>query len=206
MAGINDTFLLQVKNTLSGQAYIHTLHFKTALVGADAGIQQNLIDAWQAAAQTQWLAAHPPAVSLGEITAQRVCGALPLPAATIEAVNLAGTRSTTNMGELAAPWLAALFRERTGLAGRNYAGRGFLAGLGEADFSGNSLVSAYTTVAQAYLTALAPFLEGGANVDWDLFVYSRKLAALPGAQCQTSGAPVTSLSLSNQLTTMRSRR
>jgi hypothetical protein len=205
MGSINDIYLLQVRGTLLGQQYIHTLHFKSAVVGTDAAIQQDLIDSWQAAAQTAWRAAHPAWYTLSDITAQRVCGSLPLPAETAEVVALAGNRAGGS-GDGLAPWLSGLCRERTGFAGRRYAGRFFMSGLQEGDIDGDNLQAGYVTVMTAYCTALAPFLVGGADADWDLFVRSRVLAAQPGVACQDTGAGVTSVTPSAILTTQKSRR
>jgi len=206
MGSVNDIYLLRVAGTLSGQVILHTLHFKSAVVGTDQTIQQDLIDSWQATSQTPWRDIYGTQYLLDTVSAQRVCGSLPLPAATIETVNLTGGRVSGITGEIAAPWFAGLVRERTGLAGKSYAGRFFTSGMFEGDFSGENIVNPYLGLVQTYATSLASFLVNGADVDWDLFVYSKKLAGIPGTQCQNAGAGVTSTSVSTRLTTMKSRR
>lgn len=206
MGSVNDIYELRIRGSQQGQEIINTLHFKSAVVGTDASIQQDLIDTWQAAAQTQWLAMMWAPYVLGDVSAQRVCGSLPLPAASSEIVNTAGSRGAVAAGGASPPWMAALIRERTGFAGRSYAGRTFVPIQAEVDCDGVSLHAVYVPLITAYVTALAPLLSGGADADWDLFVRSRKLAEQPGVACQDTGAVVTSMSVSPYLTTMRSRR
>lgn len=203
----NTIQMLTVHGTLLGQDYLHTLHFKqlATAFATEQAASQALIDAWQSAAQVAWLAAHANNYSLTAVGARRVCGSTPLPAELVETVNSAGTRSPGAQAA-AAPWFSCLTSEYSLVAGRNYRGRYFLAGLFKDDISGDQVQSGYLTLANAYATALGPFLSGGANASWKLFVFSRKLASQPGMQCQNAGAEVASLVVRSQLTTQRSRR
>lgn len=201
----NDTMELGVFGTLFGQQYLHTIHFRQKPTsGLGAGNEQQLIDAWQAAAQTAWLALHHNTYTLDRIQAKQVCGAQPLRQAGEEGVGLTGTRTLT--GESLAPWLSITVTEYSDLAGRSRRGRFFISGMGEVDIVGDVFISTYRTIVEAYNTALMnAFGPTGANNDFRLVVHSRKLA-VPGVQCQDSSRPVDRLVLRNRLTTQRSRR
>lgn len=207
---LNDTYFFQAHGTLAGQVYIHTLHFRefgSPIVGDPA---QSCINAWQAACQTLWLNAHPTTYTLERLTCQRICGSLPLPVPVEESVALPGVRMVGSTGELLAPWLALLVTERTALAGKSYRGRFFMSGGGESDISGTTISNGslqWGDVAQQYVTALTnEFVNPVAPDLWQLVVHSRKLAAIPGTDCTDSSTPVTTLSRSLTLTSMRSRR
>lgn len=206
MGAPNDIYLLQVRGTKGAQDIVHTLHFLGDLTNDDPTLQQALINAWQASSQAAWLGIAYGDYTLSDITCQRVCGSTPLPSPTVETVNLTGTRGALTAANSAAPWLAMLSREATGFAGKSYRGRFFTPLPADTDCDFQTLTGTVTTLLQAYLTSLGSYLVGGANADWHLFVYSRKLASVPGVQCQNTGALVTSLSYSPYLTSMRSRR
>lgn len=204
---INDTEELTVTSSYGGQLIVNTYHFRVADITLPAGltIEQALIDAWQAACYTQYRALTPIHSTIVAISARQVCGTLPLRARVDENVNTTGAYSNT--GEAAAPWLAALVRESTGLAGRSRVGRNFYLVGFESDFIGTALHTAFLTPINAYNTALmGAFGPAGTSGDFDLVVHSHKLASVPGTQCQNSSTPVTALSTSPFLTTMRSRR
>lgn len=205
MVATNDTAELALVGSKLGQTVIVTHHFRMTEVGTGRTLQ-DLIDKWQAAAQTQWLAALRGDYTLDKIRARHVCGSLPLDATTEEAVGSAGTAAVG--GDQVAPWISALVRARTALAGRERRGRFFIPLSDEADFSKDDLQSSAITRLQAYVTALqGAFLPGGTQVGfWQMAVHSRKLASIPGTQCQNSSTVVTSLALQTKLTTQRSRR
>lgn len=206
---LNDTFFLTVQGMLSGQIYIHTLHFREILAPPALNPAQSLIDKWQSVAQPAWLGAHPAPYTLQRVTAQKICGALPLPARVEEGVNLPGTRSTGISGPLLAPWLAVAVNEATGLAGRSRHGRFFMSGGGENDVDGEAIsTGAGTWFAgiTAYVAALTTAFVAGTPADWQLVVHSRKLAEVPGTQCNSSSEPVVALAVGTRLTSQRSRR
>jgi len=201
---VNETYELVVKGRLVSQDYLHTLHFREVSVVVNP--LQALIDAWQAAAQTQWLAAHTAAYSLASIKVSKVCGSVPLPAPVEEQVNLAGTRAAPT--ELLAPWLACLVRERGALAGRSRQGRFFVAGAMEGDVVTDTFIAAYLTLVTTYATAISTaFIATIPASGFHLVVHSRKLAdAIPPPQCQDSSTLVTAYTVSPILTSQRSRR
>lgn len=203
---INDTVELAVKGTFSANDHIHTLHFRFIEPTAS---ETDLIAEWQAACQTAYLAIFPGGHHIVKlIAARQVCGTLPLRAQVEQPVvsgSGSGTRSTAT--EHAAPWLASLTKERTAVAGRSRQGRFFLAGLVEADINGEAIQSSYLTPLGAYLTALmGAFGPSGSSTQYRLAVHSRKLAAVPGSQCQDTSTLVTGLLASTLLTTQKSRR
>jgi len=100
-----------------------------------------------------------------------------------------------------------MVRERTGLAGRRYAGRFYISGITEGDLDVDTVNTTYMGLVTAYCTALSSFLAGGSNQDWDLFVWSKAYQLEnPGAPCQSTGARVTSVAGSAIVTTQKSRR
>lgn len=207
---VNDTYFFTAQGTLGGRSYVHTLHFRE-LVGPITGNPSvDLINTWQAACQTQWLAAHPASYTLVRLTAQRICGSPPLPARVEEGVGAVGSRSPVNTGDLLPPWIAVAVNEATGLAGKSRHGRFFMSGGGESDVNGETLTtggSTWITAIQNYVTALGTrFVQQAVPLNWDLVVHSRTLADIPGTQCTVSSEPVTSLGIVSRLTTQRSRR
>lgn len=203
---INDTVQLAVKGTWMNNDHIHTLHFRFLDPTAN---EADLINAWEAGAKTQYLAIFPTGHHVVKIVqAAQVCGSLPLRAAVEEAfASGAGTGTRATATEHLASWLASLTRERTASAGRSHQGRFFLGGLTEADVISEDLQAAYITPTTAYLTALlAVFGPSGTNNLYRLVVHSRKLAAVPGSQCQNTSTVVTNLQLHTKLTSQRSRR
>jgi hypothetical protein len=206
---LNDTYFFTAQGSLLGRSYVHTLHFREVVLSVAPNPAQQLIDDWQSGCQAAWLSLHPTWYTLIRLTAQRVCGALPLPARVEEAVGLVGTRGGTG-GEGLAPWLSIAVNEATGLAGHSRHGRFFVSGGTENDINGEVLSTGGTSwlgLTQAYCTAVSTkFGPIAASPDWRLVVHSRKLADVPGTQCQDSSTPVTSLSPTARLTTQRSRR
>lgn len=205
---VNDTYFFTAQGTYQGRNYVHTLHFRQGEVVPPGNPSQALIDAWQTACQSSWLAIHPSGYQLVRLTAQRICGSPPLPSRVEEGVGLPGTRSVVT--QLLPPWLAVAVNESTGLAGKSRHGRFFISGGGEADVNGEQLeTGAGTWIAaiNAYVAALTAFSVGTiATEDWVLVVHSRKLADIPGTQCNVSSEPVTALGVVARLTTQRSRR
>jgi hypothetical protein len=205
---VNDTYFFTAQGLLAGRNYVHTLHFREGLTTPGGNPAQALINEWQAACQTAWLAAHTNAYQLVRLTAQRICGSPPLPSRVEEGVGLVGTRTAT--GDPLAPWLAIAVNEATGLAGKSRHGRFFMSGGYENDVTGENLVTGanqWVTLATAYVTALTTaFVLPADPFDFELVVHSRKLADIPGTQCNVSSEPVTTLGLVSRLTTQRSRR
>jgi hypothetical protein len=206
---VNDTFFFTAQGTWQGRNIVHTLHFRQGTVTPVLDPAQELINAWQAACQVAWLGIHPPTYSLVRLTAQRICGSLPLPSRVEEGVGLAGTRTVST--DILPPWMAIAVNESTGRAGRRWHGRFFLTGGEEADVQQENFVagaSAWLGRAQAYVTALGTTFIGDVTTKpWVLVVHSRKeFDTTPGAQCQDTSSAVTSLGIVSRLTTQRSRR
>jgi hypothetical protein len=222
----NDVWQLSVQGTVSETMHIHTLHFLEVagpLLGSD------LITAYSAAPLTAYRAwfstfANP----VQKITAQKVCGTVPLPAPDENfptVANSAGTRST-GVVQPSPAFLATLVNERGTLAGRRYSGRFFLGGMYEDDQESNLLSAACVTRAQAYCSALAAaFIPPGGGLAWRLFAFSELLAdgdplhtrrnpaggariadPVTAVPCQQAGSPVASLVVNPRPTTMRSRK
>lgn len=215
----NEIWQLSVIGTVSGTQHIHTLHFREndiALTGT------MLLTAWLTsgdAAYRACFAIAQPAVQL--LRAAKVCGTVPLPApaeyAPVGAQQL-GTRPTSSSEPMPA-FLACLVNEKTAFAGRRYTGRFFMGGLLESDCIQNTMQAPYLALVQAYVDALkAGFVTPGA-ADWKQFVFSRLLAegraantpgqppeAVEAVQCQDAGGDVVNMIVSNQPTTMRSRK
>lgn len=101
-----------------------------------------------------------------------------------------------------------IVRESTASAGRSYRGRFFFPLSAESDISIDALTAAPQAAIQAYVTTLANAYVGAGATDphWAMVVHSKKLASVPGTQCQVSSTLVTSLSLQTAITTQRSRR
>lgn len=206
MVATNDTVELALVGTKAGQTILVTHHFRITQNPVSSAGLQDLIDTWQAACQSAWLALNTTTYTFQSIRARHVCGSVPLEATAEETVNSAGT--FIGSGDLLPPWFALIARERTASAGRSRRGRFFLPLSQEGDVLGDGLASGAETKFQAYLTALGgAFLAGGsAESKYRLVVHSRKLASVPGTQCQNSSTLVTQLVLRPVLTTQRSRR
>jgi hypothetical protein len=207
---INDTYFFTCQGTLSGRNYVHTLHFREGATVPLGNPAQDLINTWQTSCQTPWLAIHPAAYTLVRLTAQKVCGALPLPSRVEEGVGAVGTRVTGSSSGVLAPWLCIAVNEATGLAGKSRHGRFFVSGGYEDDIVGETLATgagSWLATTQLYLTALTTaFVAPADPFKFTLVVHSRTLADVPGTQCQNSSEPVTSLGAVARLTTQRSRR
>lgn len=206
----NETYELAMLGTYHGQQIVTTHHFRETVPWVPPpSAEQSLIDKWQAALQTAWLNCFPGTYSLLTLRARKVCGTLPLPEAVEEGVNAAGSRSGGASVEWPA-WMALLVTEKTGVAGRSYRGRYYVPGVTDADVDGDVFTTtAFTlwalvgTYNAALLSAFGPT---GSDGTFRLVVHSRKLAAVPGAQCQQSSTPVTALVRSIRPATMKSRK
>ena len=207
---INDTHFFTVQGTLRGQAYVHTLHFREGIDSIGTNASQQLIDKWQANCQTPWLALHGGDYTLVRVTAQKICGTPPLPSRTEEGVGATGTRSTLSLGDALAPWLSVAVNESTALAGRSRHGRFFVSGGYENDVNQETLTggaNSWSVLLAAYVNSLTTtFITATPPLDWVQVVHSRKLASVPGTQCDASSTPVTGLGIVLRLTTQRSRR
>jgi hypothetical protein len=202
----NDTLLLQVMGNQVGNQHIHTLAFRQVVPD---GTPSQLITAWRTAAETQYRAIfHTTTTPVEKIKCGYICGTLPLGAPEeLELIGTArnGTRSTA--GDQSPSFLASYTKLRTALAGRSRQGKFFIGGLLETDVAYNDIQASYLTLIAAYNAALvAAFVTPGIGANWRLVVHSRKLAAVPGTQCQTSSAPVTTITTTVGVTTMRSRK
>jgi hypothetical protein len=203
----NDVAELAVIGTVGGQQHVHTLHFKHLGVSTT---EDQLIDQWQAACEAAYKALFTDQDQpIQTMRASQVCGTVPLraPAEQTPASTL-GTRSVLTDPE--PPFVAELVSERTAFAGRSYRGRFYISGLQEGDKVGSYLTNSGSlryVLTTAYLTALlGAFGPSGSSLDLRLFVYSRKLASVPGVECQDTGAEVTGFVHPLLLSTMRSRR
>jgi hypothetical protein len=219
MVAPNGIYKLAVIGTVAGQQHIHTLHFRSTVGGPAVGsaedfYMQELITAWQTAARTAYrnifTTDHLPVQTY---QVRKVCGTLPLPAGLDEAEAGANQGGTINgaavgAGEAAAPWLANVVTERTGLAGRRYRGRFFLGGLYEGFIAGAVVGAGRLTPTNAYAAALlgAFVTPAEATVLAKLFVYSRTQSLESGTQCQNAGADVRSFQVRDGLATMKSRK
>lgn len=201
----NSTAVLAIVGTKLSQTIIVTHHFRNIHIGTSHTLQE-LIDDWQAACQTQWLAIFQSDYTLTKLVARHVCGTLPLDATVEEAVGSAGTRGAPV--NTLAPWFAGVVRERTASAGRSHRGRFFVPVPDEMDVTEDVLAGTHVTRVQTYCTALQGLAvdPGASSIKWRLVVHSKKLASVPGTQCQNSSTLVTSLAVQNVLTTQRSRR
>lgn len=203
---VNDTTQLAVQGTVGGQTHIHTLHFRYLDPTAS---EQGLIDLWQANARTAYrgmFSTNDSPVIL--LRASEVCGALPLRAPVEEAEaggNQTGTRVIS--AERLPSWLAAVVSERTAFAGKTRRGRFYIGGLFEDETTGNTLNSGYIAWVQAYVDAImGTFGPSGTSNLYRLVVYSRKLASVPGTQCQDSSTVVTSMLVNANIGSMKSRK
>jgi hypothetical protein len=208
---INDTYFFTAQGTFAGRVYAHTLHFRELVGPITGNPAQDLINTWQTSCQTAWLAAHPSAYTLVRLTAQRICGSLPLPSRVEEGVGLPGTRTAGVTGDPLPSWLSICCNESTGLAGKSRHGRFFMSGGFEGDINGEALVvgaSGWLGVVQAYVTALTTrFVNQAVPLNWELVVHSRQLAEdNPTWQCTQTSEPVTAIGVVARLTTQRSRR
>lgn len=203
---INDIWKLSVAGTCAGVDHVHTLHYRNAtLVTDDPTTGQALIDAWQATARTAYrdlFQANDTPVDT--ITAQKVCGSVPLPAAVIEtelAPNRVGAQAAIADSAMAPASAARIITWRTAFSGRRYRGRSYLGGV----WDGLTDTPHYITVAaQALMQTYANAAIAVGGADWNLFIFSRVLAAL-GGNCQNFGAEVTQGAARLYLGTMRSR-
>jgi hypothetical protein len=204
---VNDTYFFKVTGQLRGVQYVHTLHFRAlSLPVGGADEQQALIDNWQTGSQALWLAAHTSDYSMQTVSVQKICGGPPLPAPTVEATSLVGTRSSP-IGEPLSPWLCVRANEGTNLAGKSRHGAFYFSGGWEDDVNQDTIRTGWLTPITAYCTGLVvKYGLNGTDADWKLVVHSRKLAKVPGTQCQDSSAVVRSITPTPRLTTNRSRR
>ena len=203
---VNDTVLLQVQGIVHGQQHIHTLHFRFQELTAT---EQGLIDAWQASCRTSYRTIfHTTDNPVQILRASQVCGSLPLraPAEEAEIVgNQPGTSADT--GEPTPSWLSEVVSVRTALAGRSRRGRFYVGGLREGWINGNNVEAVRRARTQAYADALlATFGTTGTATAYKLAVHSRKLADVPGTQCQDSSALVTGLLVRTPIGSTRSRK
>jgi hypothetical protein len=205
---LNDTYFFTAQGTLGGRNYVHTLHFRELIPSVGINPAQDLIDKWQTACQAAWLGIHPSPYNLVRLTAQRICGSPPLPSRVEEGVGLPGTRASS--AQALPPWLSIAVNLSTGLAGKSRHGRFFVSGGAEDDVDGENLASgstAWATRTTTYITALGTrFAPVVPPTDWQLVVHSRKLADVPGTQCNVSSEPVTGIGMVGRLTSQRSRR
>jgi hypothetical protein len=202
-----DIFRLAVQGAYSGQEIVVTHDFRQVVApSVPSGTPEtDLIDAWQTACQTAYLAIVTATFTLQTVTAQQVCGPTkPYRGKVFESVNLPGNGSGSAP---AAPWLATLCRESTAFAGRSYAGRFFIPVLDESYFASTALSAGFNTSVSNYCAALAnAFKQNGTNNEWDLVVFSRKLNNGEAGHCASDAATVLTVTNSGILTTMRSRR
>lgn len=207
LAAVNDTVLFTVRGLVTGQRHLHTLHFRALAPLAD---EQNVIDFWQADCRATYRAlfgdTQSPCI---EYKVQQICGTVPLRAPIAEnevAPNIVG--ATGAYVNPTPSFVASLTSVKTALAGRTRQGRYFIGGLDESQVSANTLVNSIPAALVAYSDALlGAFGPGGTHAGvWALVVHSKKLASVPGTDCQDSSTIVTGMVVSPNPTTMRSRK
>lgn len=202
----NDTTQLTVKGVAGGENHVHTLHFRAT---TSASTEQGLINTWQASCRTAYRACFKsPDEPVQIITAQQVCGAVPLRAA-VEEVEAAGSRAGTlaSGSDWSPQYVAVVTSLRTAFAGKSRRGRSYIGGVLDDNQGAGIITAGYKTLIDAYYATLLSTFVGGAVGDvWLWVVHSRKLAAVPGTQCQDSSSAVTTYIVRDQLGTMRSRK
>lgn len=202
---INDTFSLAVKGTVTTQQHIHTLHFRALDPTVDA---QDLIDHWYLNVGGEYRAMFSnEQLPVETIRAAKVCGSVPLPAP-VEMGYLGAARQGTrgSSSSFAPSFIASVAIERGTTAGRSRSGRFFIGGLLLNDMNVNQLAGGYQSIINAYAAALTEnYIGEGLPTPWQLVTHSRKLA-LTGVACDASSTPVASVTFSNAVTTMRSRK
>lgn len=203
---VNDTVQLSVKGKVIGQDHVHTLHFRFQDLLAT---EQGLIDAWQASCRTAYRGLFKsPDEPVQLITAQQVCGAVPL-RAIVEETEVVGSRVGTlaSGSDFAPPHEAAVVSIRTGLSGKSRRGRSYIGGLLDDNMSSGVLAAPYIALLNTYYAALlATFGVGGTSGSYLWAIHSRTLAAVPGTQCQDSSALVSTFIIRSEVGTMRSRK
>ena len=200
----NETYQLSVVGSCQGQDVVHTLHFREVAYVPPPSFEQRIIDQWQANCRASYVNIFTTAFALSKLRCQKVCGTLPLPVAVEETDTLGGQRV---ISRLSPPWMAARVKENGVSAGRSRQGRFFLWVPEDDDAVGVNLTAAFVALQQTYINTLGRWLAGGADAgEARLVVHSRKLAAVPGTQCQDSSTLVGSYTSGAYLTTMRSRR
>lgn len=203
---VNDTVQLSVIGTVAGQTHIHTQHFRYL---DPTSTEQGLIDLWQANCRTTYRNMfNTTDLPVLLLRAGQVCGAIPLRAPVEEAEAPATQAGTLNWtGDRAPSWLAGVVSERTAFAGKSRRGRFYIGGLYEAAIAGNDLGATHKGHIQAYVDALnGTFGAAGSSNLYRLVVYSRKLASVPGTQCQDSSTVITSLLVNDAIGSMKSRK
>lgn len=206
---VNDTYFFTAQGLWQGRNIVHTLHFRQGDASVTLDPAQELINAWQASSQSAWLAIHPSTYTLVRLTAQRICGSLPLPSRIEEGVGAPGTRVIST--DALTPWHAICVNMASGRAGHRWHGRFFVSGGSEGDVSGENFTAGGTawlgTVSAYVATLTTAFVGDPLTKDWCLVVHSRKHAKEnPGLNCQDTSSPVTALSVVTRLTTQRGRR
>lgn len=201
---VNETYKLSVVGSYRGQDIVHTLHFREVVFPGPGTFEQRIIDQWQANCRTSWVAQYGTGYIMSKLRAEKVCGTLPLPVAVEETDTTPGTRG--GVGDQP-PWLACRIKENGVSAGRSRQGRFFVMVSFESDQDAGVIGAGTITLFQNYVNTLSRWLALGADAaEARLVVHSRKLAAVPGAQCQDSSTLVGSYTVGTFLTTMRSRR
>jgi len=204
---VNDTAQLAVKGTVLGQTHVHTLHFRNI---DGLATEQAIIDAWQTNARTAYRNMFDNSdTPVDLITARQICGTVPL-RAPVEEVEVAPNRvgGADFTTDPMAPWLAGIVSVRTSSAGRSRRGRFYIGGLYESEVNGAQLVANHIARLQAYVDALVTNFVTPATPasGWKLVVHSRKLAAVPGTQCQNSSTFVAGMIVRADMGSMRSRK
>jgi hypothetical protein len=202
-----DIMQLVVEGTLLGQRYFNTSHYLQTAEHATP--EQDLIDTWEAACETSWLAAHPPRYTLAAYTVRHQAGPSPMRAPVQEIANLAGTRTQSSTVDLA-PWLCCVVSLRTALAGRSRRGRWFISGGSENDVDQEVLLSTagqWRALVGTFVDNwFAAFKEGGTSANWDAVVYSRTIAGDPPTAYASATAKINFPLVRTALYSNRSRR
>lgn len=198
-------FEIVVQGTLAalgGQAQqtITPLHYRRASFGSAYDAAQ-LLTAFHAAVQTQWLACC--SVSWNWDLTKVRCLNSPTEAFVQSTVNLAGGI----IGDMLPSYAAAVFHKASALRGRSYNGRMYLAGIPESGTTGNALTAGQKILTDALATVLDGPVTTAAGITYNPTVLSRKLSNLvidPSVIVATPVVLVTSRSVLGRLSSRRS--
>lgn len=181
----NTIFQLTIQATALGQRIVNVHHFEATgvmeatLIGDVLKLTacQQLIDAWQAAAYTQWRACHNAQYVVNMLRCQVVevrnqVSRKLVPIEEIQSSGNTGTDAATQVDDTAS---SAVIKWRSTVAGKSHRGRTYLGPLPQTWTQDGVLQSAGVTAANAYGTAMigAYGASAGTDPNYRLTIYSR---------------------------------
>jgi len=194
---LGDTWRLVISGSFLGQAHQNVLHYKVIAQPGFDPTQAQIVAAWVAAVQGDYLDCFSDQYTLQGFTIQRLLVAPQDPLY----VSATGTPPGTIGGDADASFKAAVISLRTGIPNRRHRGRIFLGGQAEANWIGNTMQAAYITALTDFFTTLNTDLQvnpgGGVDFTLHLAVYSR---------LDNSSTPVISGLLDDNPASMRRRK